>query len=123
MLVVDTRSEIGEIDQAALEDKRTADQNNVGYYVAASLNADDVRHGRTFKIGDGKIYGGYINYPLSASGGKSVNWQLVPISKLQSNNPLDAALSDDRAKVCGITENGHRPYFILYPSRCRCDQL
>jgi hypothetical protein len=77
--------------------------------VTAALSTDDVRRGRIFTIGDGKIYGGYINYPIV----KTISsWQLIAISKLPSsyiNGPLDAAaMNDHRTKVCGITANGHQ---------------
>ena len=64
-VVVDEREESdGNIERTMLTDKLTAQWVGIPYYVAASFDNTTLINERTFPVGDGKVYGGFINYPL-----------------------------------------------------------
>jgi hypothetical protein len=60
-----------------LTDKVTAKALKIPYYVGGSFNRDTLPEPRKFVLGDGKVYGGYLNYPLPV--GKPVNWEFVTV--------------------------------------------
>lgn len=85
-----------------LEDKMTATAKNMPYYITAALNPVDVQVGQLFSIGDGRVHGGYLNYPLKME--DEITWKLVPvqisqISLKKSNEPT-------LPRSCQLMEDG-----------------
>ncbi|CAI4231341.1 unnamed protein product [Auanema sp. JU1783] len=100
LVVVDSRqSDYSSIDIAKLADKATADIDNIPYYVAGSISPDDVENNIPFRLGDGLVHGGYLNYPLRD---REVDprWTLVPLSQAENE------IMEPRLKTCGFAEDG-----------------
>lgn len=81
-VVVDERDPAGEVNPNMLYDKVTAKARNIPYYIAGAFDRNTLPLGRErqFNIGDGEVYGGYLNYPLIK--GKKYNWFFVPYWKI-----------------------------------------
>lgn len=76
-VVIDEREPPGETNWTLLTDKITAKALKIPYYVVGSFNRETLPTPRKFLLGDGEVYGGYLNYPLVP--GKPVNWEFVTV--------------------------------------------
>lgn len=74
---MDERDPPGEINETLLFDKVTAKSRNLPYYISGAFDKYTLTDEMEFPIGDGKVYGGYINYPLTK--GKKYNWAFATI--------------------------------------------
>uniref|UniRef100_A0A1I8ADQ5 Fibronectin type-III domain-containing protein n=1 Tax=Steinernema glaseri TaxID=37863 RepID=A0A1I8ADQ5_9BILA len=105
LLVVDRRASsdrdrhITAIDMARLSDKATSDHEQTPYYITAAFSAQEIEDKKVFRIGDGKVYGGYLNYPLE-NRYENPSWTLIPISQTENE------IMEPRLKSCGINEEG-----------------
>lgn len=78
-MVVDERVPAGEVNPNMLYDKITAKERyNLPYYIAGAFDRNTLPLGaqRRINLGDGEVYGGYLNYPLEK--GKEYSWFFVP---------------------------------------------
>ncbi|VDN20275.1 unnamed protein product [Gongylonema pulchrum] len=103
LIVIDRRggaeSSLIALDLSQLVDKATADYEQLPYYVTASLSPQQVQQRMPFKIGDGKIYGGYLNYPVERNA--QVRWIVVPLSESEHE------MMEPTIKLCGLREDGN----------------
>ncbi|CAD5222389.1 unnamed protein product [Bursaphelenchus xylophilus] len=91
-VVVDQREPAGDTNWTMLTDKVTADRLKIPYYVAASFSTETLTAPTTVKIGDGKVYGGYINYPLVK--GKTYNYEIYTKWSMNDGQPVIARLRE-----------------------------
>lgn len=98
-VVVDQREPAGDTNWTMLTDKVTADRLNIPYYVAASFSTETLTHPMNVRIGDGKVYGGYINYPLVK--GKTYNYEVYTKWNMNGGQPVIARLRGECARVLG----------------------
>ncbi|MFH4975332.1 hypothetical protein AB6A40_002041 [Gnathostoma spinigerum] len=102
VVVVDQRggvdSSLSAIDISQLSDKATAEHNEVPYYITAAITPEEIKQWTSFRIGDGKLYGGYLNYPLS--GMTDPKWYLIPLSRTENE------IMEPHLKSCGLNEDG-----------------
>ncbi|TMS39195.1 hypothetical protein L596_005760 [Steinernema carpocapsae] len=103
LLVVDRRGgsdqRISAIDITRLSDKATSDHEQTPYYITAAFSAAEIGAEKLFRIGDGGVYGGYLNYPLE-NRYENPSWTLIPISQTENE------IMEPRLKTCGINEEG-----------------
>ncbi|KAK0399759.1 hypothetical protein QR680_003199 [Steinernema hermaphroditum] len=103
LLVVDRRGgsdrHISAIDMTRLSDKATSDHEQTPYYITAAFTTPEIADNKIFRIGDGKVYGGYLNYPLE-NRYENPSWTLIPISQTENE------IMEPRLKSCGINEEG-----------------
>uniref|UniRef100_A0A0N4Z453 Fibronectin type-III domain-containing protein n=1 Tax=Parastrongyloides trichosuri TaxID=131310 RepID=A0A0N4Z453_PARTI len=101
LLIVDKRNNdgIASIDMTHLSDLPTAKHDDVPYYIAASLTEENFKKMKKFIIGDGKQYGGYMNYPLDDRD-LDPFWTIMPISQTENE------VMEPKLKSCGINEKG-----------------
>uniref|UniRef100_A0A914VX13 Receptor-type tyrosine-protein phosphatase U-like Fn3 domain-containing protein n=1 Tax=Plectus sambesii TaxID=2011161 RepID=A0A914VX13_9BILA len=105
-IVVDMRLNPVDFETADLEDKMTATAKNMPYYITAALVPSTVKDGQTFSIGDGRVHGGYLNYPLKKE--DEFTWKLVAaqVSQVSSkkshehNIPQSCHLLEDGTLKC-----------------------
>ncbi|VDN54747.1 unnamed protein product, partial [Dracunculus medinensis] len=101
LVVIDRRVEgdiIGAVDISRLSDKVTSDHENIPYYITAALIPEYFNYKIPFRIGDGQVYGGYLNYPLDK--GLNPRWFLIPLSQTESE------IMEPTLKYCGFREDG-----------------
>uniref|UniRef100_A0A914W0E7 Fibronectin type-III domain-containing protein n=1 Tax=Plectus sambesii TaxID=2011161 RepID=A0A914W0E7_9BILA len=79
-VVIDERDPAGDTNWTKLTDKVTAKKQNLPYYVGGSFNQQTLSTPRKFVMGDGKVHGGYLNYPLVK--GKKYNWDFFTVWKV-----------------------------------------
>uniref|UniRef100_A0A0M3K245 Fibronectin type-III domain-containing protein n=1 Tax=Anisakis simplex TaxID=6269 RepID=A0A0M3K245_ANISI len=86
------------IDISRLNDKATSDYEQMPYYITAGLTPKQVDDKIQFKIGDGQVYGGYLNYPLERDA--NPKWYLIPMSDSENE------IMEPMLKSCGFKEDG-----------------
>lgn len=85
-VVIDERDPIGDTNWTLLDDKVTAGRKKIQYYVAGSFDTNTLTDPTTFRVGDGKVYGGYINYPLVK--GKTYNYEIYTKWDMLDHQPV-----------------------------------
>uniref|UniRef100_A0A914D806 Fibronectin type-III domain-containing protein n=1 Tax=Acrobeloides nanus TaxID=290746 RepID=A0A914D806_9BILA len=84
-IVVDRRggAKLSPIDIPKLSDKATAEHERIPYYITAAFSQESMSNLETFVIGDGKVYGGYLNYPLDSTD-EDPSWTIIPVSNIET---------------------------------------
>uniref|UniRef100_A0A915ADZ8 Fibronectin type-III domain-containing protein n=2 Tax=Parascaris univalens TaxID=6257 RepID=A0A915ADZ8_PARUN len=102
LIVIDLRgggdNVMSAIDLSRLNDKATSEYDRIPYYITAGLTPQQVEQRINFKIGDGKVYGGYLNYPLERDA--NPRWYLIPLSDTENE------IMEPTLKSCGFKEDG-----------------
>lgn len=77
--MVDERDPPGPIDETQIFDKVTAKRKGLPYYITGALDRRTLNNpdGENFPIGDGRVVGGFLNYPLQK--GKKYNWAFLTV--------------------------------------------
>lgn len=88
--MVDEQDPAGDTNFTQLTDKVTANRRKIPYYVAGSYNRETLTEPITIKLGEGKVIGGYLNYPLIK--GKTYNYEVYTHWNMSNGQPVIARL-------------------------------
>uniref|UniRef100_A0A7E4VM27 Fibronectin type III domain protein n=1 Tax=Panagrellus redivivus TaxID=6233 RepID=A0A7E4VM27_PANRE len=98
-VVVDERDPPGDSNWTELTDKVTAHKRKTPYYVAGSFSVKTLTEPMKVRLGDGKVIGGYLNYPLDK--GKKYNYEIYTKWLLNNEQPVVARLRVEPYEVSG----------------------